>query len=250
MRILEEHFRMFEFQDKDGNFIVEPDFGAENMGDDFYEKSKTASYFTSRIPEELRTHIYRLNDDGSQTDIGSHGGTYSGELVVAIVNSGDYNYFQAVILAADTCERCLNVLLNKYMNEGDTGYEEFSEEWKKCGTQCAHCKHLPWKKPHSLGRPLILCVGSARGFRNLMEELEIPNTTVIRNSFRLIQNPQHARGLRDQVEDIWWIDGAGTTEIGRNTGCLDWLQAEIDQARKDRQARKLTRVEPPIEGTT
>lgn len=37
------------------------------------------------------------------------------------------------------CERCMNVLAYKYLNGAD-GYEEYSDEWKKCNTECDFCK--------------------------------------------------------------------------------------------------------------
>lgn len=46
----------------------------------------------------------------------------------------------AIRIAADNCERCMNVLLYKY-GQND-GYREFSEEWHRCGTTCHFCEHL------------------------------------------------------------------------------------------------------------
>ena len=46
----------------------------------------------------------------------------------------------AIRIAADNCERCLNVLLYKY-GQND-GYREFSKAWHKCGTECHFCEHL------------------------------------------------------------------------------------------------------------
>jgi hypothetical protein len=46
----------------------------------------------------------------------------------------------AIRIAADNCERCLNVLLWKY-GQND-GYPIFSEEWHKAGTACHFCEHL------------------------------------------------------------------------------------------------------------
>lgn len=44
---------------------------------------------------------------------------------------------RAVILAATSCERCLNVLC--WRNGLDDGYEEGSPEWQKSNTRCALC---------------------------------------------------------------------------------------------------------------
>jgi hypothetical protein len=51
-----------------------------------------------------------------------------------------YDLDKAIRIAADSCERCLNVLLYKY-GQND-GYKEFSDEWHRCGTECQFCEHL------------------------------------------------------------------------------------------------------------
>ncbi len=63
----------------------------------------------------------------------------SGKCVVAMVNSGDYTLSEALVVMATSCERCMNVLLYKYLN-GEDGYEEYSEEWKKANTVCDFCR--------------------------------------------------------------------------------------------------------------
>lgn len=59
--------------------------------------------------------------------------------VLAMVNSGDFTLSEAIIVYAGSCERCLNVLAYKYTN-GEDGYAEYSDEWKKCGTSCKFCE--------------------------------------------------------------------------------------------------------------
>lgn len=60
-------------------------------------------------------------------------------VIIAMVNSGDYTLEEAIWICSKSCERCMNVLLYKYLN-GTDGYEEYSEEWKKCNTECEFCK--------------------------------------------------------------------------------------------------------------
>jgi hypothetical protein len=68
-----------------------------------------------------------------------HLGKSTRDCVVAMVNSGDYELDEALCIMANSCERCMNVLLYQYLN-GKDGYEEYSEEWKKCNTVCDFCK--------------------------------------------------------------------------------------------------------------
>ena len=61
------------------------------------------------------------------------------DCIVAMVNSGDYTLEQAIWVYANACERCMNVLLYKYL-DGKDGYEEYSEEWHKANTVCDFCR--------------------------------------------------------------------------------------------------------------
>lgn len=62
-----------------------------------------------------------------------------GRLLLAMANSGDFTLAEAILAYSMACERCMNVLWNKYL-PGEDGYEEFSEDWKKCGTSCQFCR--------------------------------------------------------------------------------------------------------------
>ena len=77
-------------------------------------------------------------DGGSSKETIAFISTYSEDLVLAMANSGDYTLSESIIIAAMSCERCMNALAYKYgLN---WGYEEYSEEWQKCGTLCEFCR--------------------------------------------------------------------------------------------------------------
>ena len=67
-------------------------------------------------------------------------GKFSQDCIVAMVNSGDYEFNEAMVVMASACERCMNVLLYKYL-DGKDGYLEYSDEWKKAGTVCDFCRN-------------------------------------------------------------------------------------------------------------
>lgn len=73
---------------------------------------------------------------GSRSYFEGHSG-WNESLVMAIAKSGDYTLCESIIIAASSCERCMNSLAHKYGL--DWGYEERSEEWEKCGTVCQFC---------------------------------------------------------------------------------------------------------------
>ena len=123
------------FTDKDGNYIP---YTGEIRPDG-------AVYAHSCFPLEVQEKIYRIRDDGGYGEKDrvltscTHLSRESGKLAVAMVNSGDFDLSDALAVLAQCCERCCNVLWNKYLPEED-GYEEFSEEWYKANTVCEFCK--------------------------------------------------------------------------------------------------------------
>ncbi len=86
-------------------------------------------------------HIWPKKWDGyGSRKVASFNSTWNDEeTILAMVNSGDYTLEEAIIVYATACERCMNVLVYKYTN-GKEGYEEYSEEWKKCNTSCKFCE--------------------------------------------------------------------------------------------------------------
>lgn len=70
----------------------------------------------------------------------SFGSKWAQDCIVAMVNSGDFTLEQAIWVFANSCERCMNTLLYKYL-DGKDGYEEYSDEWKKTNTECEFCKN-------------------------------------------------------------------------------------------------------------
>jgi hypothetical protein len=74
---------------------------------------------------------------GSRPVFEAHQG-WQEDLALAIANSGDYTLSEAIIIAATSCERCMNALAYKYGLEW--GYAEGSDEWQRCGTSCQFCR--------------------------------------------------------------------------------------------------------------
>lgn len=67
------------------------------------------------------------------------------DVILAMANSGDYTLSEALVIYASACERCANALAYKYLN-GKDGYEEMSDEWKKCGTVCDFCRDMGYEE--------------------------------------------------------------------------------------------------------
>lgn len=67
------------------------------------------------------------------------------DLVLVMAMTDEYTLSQAILIAANACERCLNVLAHKYGLKW--GYPEDSEEWKRARTSCQFCQND--EKTHS-----------------------------------------------------------------------------------------------------
>lgn len=126
------------YTDKDDNYIPCTDDMTTPDG---------AVYAHSCFPLELREDVFKIRENsvygGKDKVFGfcTHIGRSSGRLIVAMVNSGDYDLYEAIGVYGRACERCMNVLWNKYL-PGEDGYEEFSDEWKKANTECEFCRGL------------------------------------------------------------------------------------------------------------
>ena len=129
-------------------YIVEPDVVAncEHLEEHIiinYENNKMISrtcmncngkqfYINDKWPDEWQS--------GHSIEYMTFNSSWSEDLAVAIYNnSKDYTLCQAIIIAANCCERCMNSLAHKYGLSW--GYPEFSEEWKKVNTTCEFCKN-------------------------------------------------------------------------------------------------------------
>ena len=92
-------------------------------------------YQVSQFPNQLTTTYLKCYEDRSEEVMEGHQ-SWPEDLVMAMANSGDYSLSESILIAASCCERCLNVLLDQYELDG---YEEDSEEWNDCGTECEFC---------------------------------------------------------------------------------------------------------------
>ena len=123
------------FTDQEGNVIPQVDDSTP----------KNASFAYHCWPLEIRTECYEVRPDGGYGNkdriftSNAHLCRGTGRLAVAMVNSGDYDLVEALAVLASACERCENVLWNKYL-PGEDGYAEGSEEWKRCNTVCDFCR--------------------------------------------------------------------------------------------------------------
>lgn len=130
--------RCIWYEDIEGNVIdvpegiVSPDIDVEHCT------------YHVLFPLEITEHIYSYDGKTHEThhilDANTHIGGGSQDVIMAMVNSGDYTLSEALVLWSQSCERCMNVLSYKYL-DGKDGYPEYSDEWKRCGTTCKFCEH-------------------------------------------------------------------------------------------------------------
>jgi len=123
------------WEDKDGNKVY-PNFSYGIV------VPKDAVYY-HHIGCDVTHVTYRLDTQPNSKSIliNTTNSTWSEDLVLGMVNSGDYGLKQAIIIVGIACERCLNALRFEYVDRA-CGYEIYSKEWELCNTECDFCKHL------------------------------------------------------------------------------------------------------------
>ena len=131
------------FEDEEGN--IYPNTSTFNLPKD-KEYFTYHTIFPCTYSEELIEYCIHESKDPVNMTFStlirtntSYGSKTAQECIVAMVNSGDYTLEEAIYVFANACERCMNVLIHKYLNGAD-GYEEYSEEWHKANTVCDWCK--------------------------------------------------------------------------------------------------------------
>ena len=130
----------FWFEDENGNMFDEIPQDDDKKKSYIYKSIWPCTYTESwdsyaihkKINRKCRTfqHLASFNTSYSQE---------GQKTIVAMVNSGDYTLEEAIYVYCNACERCMNALIYKYQNGAD-GYPEYSEEWKKCNTECDWCR--------------------------------------------------------------------------------------------------------------
>lgn len=131
------------FETEDGKHRVPLDFnscnpcGAEANIDMF-------PIACSRSGIEIRTDVYRRRGDGGYGGndlVCSMNSSASEDLVLALALGSNgqrkYRLREALVIAGESCECCMNVLAHQYGLKW--GYEFGSEDQKKSGTSCQWC---------------------------------------------------------------------------------------------------------------
>ncbi len=134
----EHWFWMMWYENKEGEkWRVPLELGT---GDCHKGRPEGYDYAMSCFPTQLDEVCHRTRPDGGygckdEVYRGSRG--WSTELVNAMVRGG-VSVEIAIIVAAKSCERCMNVTAHKYGL--DWGYPMDSEDYKTCNTSCDACE--------------------------------------------------------------------------------------------------------------
>lgn len=118
------------------SYTCHPQYEHEN--NPFYQAMLNFKWFNNMMRKKYRKHKTFRPLISFNTGFK---GKFSQDCIVAMVNSGDYTLEEAIYVYCNACERCMNVLLYKYL-DGKDGYVEFGEEWQKCNTVCDWCRNL------------------------------------------------------------------------------------------------------------
>ncbi len=145
---------------------------------------------------------------------------------------------RAIILAANSCERCMNVLY--YRHGLDDGYEEFSEDWTRSNTRCKLCEVSP--ETRVAQRFTAATVTRHIGFCGFCE-----NTQKLRNGKLVLHGYQrpgwgYAEGKCPGVGKDPYEVSAVTAEMG-----LKWTTEAIASIGADRTKLKANPLEFEVE---
>lgn len=147
-------FKCFWFELEDGTVVDEipkdydgyvsywsafPCQFTEDMYDYIYHPKKWYEKLLLRVMPQLQKK-WNVTKGRTFKSVAGFNTTFNGmsDVIVAMVNSGDYTLEQAIWVCAKSCTRCMNVLSDKYL--GRDGYAEHSEEWYECNTKCIFCE--------------------------------------------------------------------------------------------------------------
>lgn len=123
------------YREQVDSYTCHPEYEHEN--NPFYQAMLHFKWFRRLMKYKYRDHMTFKPFFSGNVGFNSK---FSQECIVAMVNSGDYTLSEAIYVYCNSCERCTNVLLYKYL-DGAEGYPEFSEEWHKCNTECDWCRN-------------------------------------------------------------------------------------------------------------
>jgi hypothetical protein len=131
MRIEKQMLCELWYENEDGEKFI------PNYGENFGNPPLGYFYQHGQFPTILRHSILKI-ENGSSHEIMAAEMSWSEDLVLSMANSGKWKLREAILIAANACERCMNSLAHEYgLN---WGYAEFSDEWEKCGTTCRFCR--------------------------------------------------------------------------------------------------------------
>ncbi len=93
------------------------------------------------------------NSNGSEKIVGAES-SWSDGLVLEMANSGEYSLSEAIMIVANSCERCMNSLAHAYGLAW--GYEEHGHEWFGVNTECDFCKGVETVTCPTCNKPVEL----------------------------------------------------------------------------------------------
>lgn len=128
--------KMFEYlwwEDKKGNRLETPPEAHEG-----YAQPAGAHTMHTKFPNMLREDILLLNKDGSSTNLGYGESSWSDDVVTAMIRSNEWTAEDALMVYAQACSRCMNVLANHYLGDGE-GFKFGSDEYWNTNTCCEMC---------------------------------------------------------------------------------------------------------------
>jgi hypothetical protein len=120
---------MIKCKDKDNKILVQ-----EENATEFPENTFSYDYITTAVST---THSMK-NDKGKWKDVLTFTSTWSEDIALAIFNNTAATLKESIVIAATSCEACINILADTYGLSW--GYPSDSDEFRNRDTSCDFCR--------------------------------------------------------------------------------------------------------------
>ena len=124
------------------------------MDGETHQPPKGYIFQHTQFPNRLQHEIVMVLEGGSSTQVMTQSSGWQEDLVLALAVSKNWTLGEAILIAANSCERCMNAMAYEYGLIW--GYAIYSEEWHQTNTQCNFCKTEPINITHDKNVPEFL----------------------------------------------------------------------------------------------
>jgi hypothetical protein len=126
------------YEDEQGNKLPYMYYGVPPIDYENFDRARW-KYTHTRFGNEIHHKIFEGDSSKPLITFTNAFASCTADLAIAIHQVEGLHLSEALVIAATSCERCLNVLLHHYQCSDDKGYSKESEQAQKVNTHCELC---------------------------------------------------------------------------------------------------------------